>query len=135
MDDLLSAAVGLARALDTVPDAEGMRVLCAALHSKGADAPERLRTEKWRISPDCRTCAAPCGRKADYDETQAAQDTPETREAKRAAWEALLRYVRSRSPAQCDAEAVLRLVFYLGESWVAPEDLTRCLQRLTQTPI
>lgn len=127
MDDLLSAAVGLARALDTAPDAEGMRVLCAALHDGGADAPERLRAEKWRISPDCRTCAAPCGRKADYDEVQAAQDAPETREAKRAAWETLLRYVRSRTPAQCDAEAVLRLVFYLGESWVEPEDLTRCL--------
>ena len=120
MDDLLSAAVGLARALDTAPDAEGMRVLCAALHDGGADAPERLRAEKWHISPDCRTCAAPCGRKADYDEVQ----------AKRAAWETLLRYVRSRTPAQCDAEAVLRLVFYLGESWVEPEDLTRCLRVL-----
>lgn len=131
MDDLLSAAVGLARALDTAPDAEGMRVLCAALYDGGADAPERLRAEKWRISPDCRTCAAPCGRKADYDETQAVQDAPETREAKRAAWEALLRYVRSHTPAQYDAEAVLRLVFYLGEGWVEPEDLTRCLQALT----
>ena len=130
MDDLLSAAVGLARALDTAPDAEGMRVLCAALHDGGADAPERLRAEKWRISPDCRTCAAPCGRRADYDEAQAAGDTPEQRAAKAGAWQALLCYAQSRPPEQCDAQAVLRLVFYLGENWAEPDDLARCLAAL-----
>lgn len=130
MDELLSAAVGLARTMDALPDPQGMALLCRTLHAPQADAPTRLREEKFRISPDCRTCAAPCGRRADYDEAQAAGDTPEQRAAKAGAWLALLRYAQSRPPEQCDAQAVLRLVFYLGENWAEPDDLARCLAAL-----
>ena len=133
MDDLLCAAVGLARALDVTPDAEGTRLLCETLCGGGADAPERLRAEKWRICPECRSCASPCGRKADYDEAQAAQESPAVREAKQRAWSRLLRTLRRHGADRCSAEAVLRLVFYLGESWVAPEDLSRCLDALEKS--
>lgn len=132
MDELLAAAVGLARTMDTAPDEQALNVLCTALHAPDADSVERLHEEKLRLSPDCRTCPTPCGRHADYD---AAQDDPALYAVKSGVWRRLLTCLRDTPQAQTDMQAVLRLVFYLGESWVSREDLERVMSQITRTRV
>lgn len=127
MDELFAAAVGLARTMDAAPDSQALNVLYDALHAPQADSASRLHEEKFRLSPDCRTCPTPCGRHADYD---AAQDDSALHDIKVEVWRQLLRSLRETPQAGLDMQAVLQLVFYLGESWVSIEALERVLSEI-----
>lgn len=132
MDELLAAAVGLARTMDAAPDEQALNVLYTALHAPEATSVERLHEEKFRLSPDCCTCPTPCGRHADYD---AAQDDPALRAVKADAWRRLLTCLRDTPQRQLDMQAILQLVFYLGEGWISREDLERVMSQITRTCI
>ncbi len=124
-----AAAIGLVRAMDGTPELRALRAAAQVLRTPGADA-VLLREEKFRLSPDCRTCASPCLRHADYDDTQAQADTPELRAAKEDAWTALLAWLAAHEPDESTAQPMADLLYYLGESWVGATELKRCLKRL-----
>ena len=81
-DELTGALIGLARAADTAPEAdgrtwslmiEGLLATCTSGNSDGAAIRAltgRVRAEKARLVPDCAVCSAPCGRTSDYDMAQ-----------------------------------------------------------------
>lgn len=87
-DKLIGALVGLARATDgqdflITPTATALIV--RALNAPPEAAEEllhRAAEEKRKIVPNCATCAAPCGRTADYDMEKLRAAAPEVREAK-----------------------------------------------------
>ena len=77
LDKLMGAIIGLARAAEgnedrLTPETDQVIAL-SLLTTPGTDSEtltELLRcidAEKKRLVPDCYTCAAPCGRTADYD--------------------------------------------------------------------
>ena len=120
------AAIGLARAMDAGVDADAARLLLNALRLPTQEAVAVLHGEKERLAPDCVRCQHPCGRHDDYTQEREEADAPEVAAAKQAAWDFLLRL----DPVGRDPEAVVRLVFYLGEDWVAPDDLQRAIDAL-----
>lgn len=74
---LLGAIIGLARVCDTNEETVDTNAfLVDALMSlnrksdrkaEAAELREKLNEEKFKIVPDCRYCANPCGRTSDYD--------------------------------------------------------------------
>lgn len=78
-DELTGALVGLARAADTAPAVSDAtwQVMIEALAANSPAAAcneaeilsliDRVHAEKFKVVPDCATCASPCGRTADYN--------------------------------------------------------------------
>lgn len=78
-DDLTGALVGLARATDNCPAVNDgtWQLMLEGLYATFTDVNfneetlqefiHRIHQEKYRLVPDCSTCASPCGRTADYD--------------------------------------------------------------------
>lgn len=78
-DELTGALIGLARATDNCPAVnEGTwQLMIQGLFTTipNADSKEntleefihRIHQEKFRLVPDCSSCASPCGRTSDYD--------------------------------------------------------------------
>ena len=86
--ELIGALVGLAKATDgqealITPTATALivRALNAPVETAG-ELLRRAAEEKQKIVPNCATCAAPCGRTADYDMETLYTAEPEVREAK-----------------------------------------------------
>ena len=52
---------------DTVGETEAEMTQAELLKSKLPEAVEKIHAEKYRLVPDCSSCAAPCGRTEDYD--------------------------------------------------------------------
>ena len=80
-DTLLGQLIGLARVTDgnehlINPSCTGLMAEVLAFvhdHPQGADHSaysQRIETEKWKMVPDCRLCASPCGRHRAYDMVQ-----------------------------------------------------------------
>ena len=81
-DELTGALIGLARAVDstTAVSKKTSRVIIEGLFTTVTNVnfnPKTLkemigkvREEKYKIVPNCRTCAAPCGNTNDYDMEQ-----------------------------------------------------------------
>ena len=79
-DELVGALVGLARATDNNEDKitdETLRLITEGLMTSANDILpesyvekiiEEVRREKFRIVPDCETCANPCGRTLDLED-------------------------------------------------------------------
>lgn len=120
------AAIGLARTMDSAVDADAARVLQAALRLPTEEAVAALHREKARLAPDCMQCQNPCGRHDDYTQAREEADAPEIFSAKQAAW----RFLERLRPDGCDPIALVRLVFFLGEDWVTPDDLRRAVNAL-----
>lgn len=80
-DELTGALIGLARASENTPKTENTdRIIIEGLFTTVTNVnfnPKTLkemigkvREEKYKIVPNCRTCAAPCGNTNDYDMEQ-----------------------------------------------------------------
>lgn len=134
--ELLSAMIGLARATDgrqTRPETvtillNGVRGTLGCEDALLAALIRGCRREKLLLAPGCASCAAPCGRTADYDLTLLRQQDEAVRTAKQEILQALQDYAMSY-PAAPDAPAVFTAVFALGECW-APEELRQCARNL-----
>lgn len=75
-DELTGALIGLARAMDTIPEmpAETWQIIIEGLFSNTSFHEETLRelidrvhAEKFKLVPDCAVCSSPCGRTSDYN--------------------------------------------------------------------
>ncbi len=66
---ILSALIGLCGAVSNNGKTENTDrlVLDAILSKEPKDAVRRIHEEKYRISPDCASCPAPCGNTSDGD--------------------------------------------------------------------
>lgn len=67
---------------DTVGETEAEMTQAELLKSKLPEAVEKIHAEKYRLVPDCSSCAAPCGRTEDYDVRRIIDAPPEIRTAK-----------------------------------------------------
>lgn len=139
-DELTGALIGLARAADTAPEADGrtwslmIEGLLATLANVNFDGAAiraltgRVHAEKARLVPDCAACTAPCGRTSDYDMAQLRDEQEDTRSLK-------LRILSgARNMAACahhaqvldcrDEEAgrfFCKALFSVGEDWTVDE--------------
>lgn len=75
-DELTGALIGLARAMDTIPEipAETWQIIIEGLftntsfHEKTLhELIDRVHAEKFKLVPDCAVCSSPCGRTSDYN--------------------------------------------------------------------
>lgn len=78
-DELTGALIGLARACDGAakPTADTYRCLIEGLFTTVTNVSfddaairaqtEKAHAEKWKLIPNCTSCASPCGRNSDYD--------------------------------------------------------------------
>lgn len=83
---VLGAAIGLSKACkgECYPD-ETLLVIARAVAYPREESEAQLcllREKKRELSPNCATCAYPCGRTADYDFNQFLSDDEETKQAK-----------------------------------------------------
>lgn len=67
--NIISALIGLTGAISNNGKSENTdSIIIEALLSKDSDSiMEKLRKEKYAISPDCENCKTPCGNTSDYD--------------------------------------------------------------------
>lgn len=75
-DELTGALIGLARAMDTIPEipAETWQIIIEGLftntsfHEKTLhELIDRVHAEKFKLVPDCAVCSSPCGRTSNYN--------------------------------------------------------------------
>lgn len=124
---LTGALVGLARALSSessVPPAAA-DIIRAGLAAQSTDAAalddltRQVHDQKDLIVPNCKWCASPCGRTADFDLTELDRQAPEVRELKLRILSSA-RAVARRGAGGSDTDLFLcRALFALGEDWDA----------------
>ena len=115
---LLGSVIGLARTCTTRPPTETTPgLILAGLHLSD-DAvsatpeqlialTERIQRNKFEVSPNCATCASPCGKNADYD-LRRLDDAPED-------------VLQVCGPRGKMADCVMDAVFALAEDWDAAD--------------
>jgi hydroxylamine reductase len=120
-EQIFGALIGLAGAATQngkteVTDAVIRRALTAAPDATTApesrEIIEQIHAEKFRISPNCATCAQPCGNTSDYDISRidcAAEDVKEQKRAILAELKALAARTTGELP-----DCVYRALCYLG---------------------
>lgn len=131
-DELTGAVIGLARAACSNPITEDTdRILLEGLYLTAAYASfdadearrmtERVRAEKDRIAPGCRTCTARCGNTDDYDLARLWNAEPDIRSVK-----ALILFVLRRMTARAypaipfdtkTMDTFYKALFVLAEDW------------------
>lgn len=139
--ELLGAAVGLVRAADSNSRtdegtfallikafsllkqfAEAEMTQAELLKSKLPEAVEKIHAEKYRLVPDCSSCAAPCGRTEDYDVRRIIDAPPEIRTAKLCLVQSLLNTAAGRPFGDENTfMCIARGIFMLGEDCTAEE--------------
>lgn len=139
--ELLGAAVGLVRAADSNSRtdegtfallikafsllkqfAEAEMTQAELLKSKLPEAVEKIHAEKYRLVPDCSSCAAPCGRTEDYDVRRIIDAPPEIRTAKLCLVQSLLNTAVGRPFGdEKTFMCIARGIFMLGEDCTAEE--------------
>ena len=112
---IIGALIGLSGAVSNNGKSEETdRVVREALLAP-EDTPEllnRIREEKYRISPGCRTCSMPCGNTSDYDMEHFLAAPEEKRQAKLRLIDTMAAYLRKHPDPVPDT--VYRGVSYLG---------------------
>ncbi|MCF0151610.1 MAG: hypothetical protein HUJ80_09410 [Firmicutes bacterium] len=110
-DILLGALIGLARASEGQPSLPSsvadacIRGLTACGNIENVSELQlkslisQVRGQKHLLAPDCSTCAAPCGRTADYDMKQLAGLSEPVRAAKTALLQAVMKAAQSKAPS------------------------------------
>ena len=139
-DELTGALVGLARAADTAPEADGrtwslmIEGLFTTLTNVSFDGAairavtDRVRAEKARLVPDCAVCTAPCGRTSDYDMAQLWGEQEDIRSLKSLILfgvRGMAAYAHHVQVLGCRDEEVDRFfckaLFAVGEDWTMDE--------------
>lgn len=127
-DELIGALIGMARAADgnwflTADSSwEVMRGGLLATTDQLEDWIEKVRAEKFRMVPNCASCAAPCGRTSEYDMKKLWEADEEIRQIKTV----LLLSIRGLAVLAEEADEDLRkfffrVMFILGEDWSKDE--------------
>lgn len=125
---LLGSVIGLARTCTTRPPTEtAPGLILAGLHLSDdavSATPEqlialneRIQQNKFEVSPNCATCASPCGKNADYDLCRL-DDAPEDVRQAKTRLIALLQVCGHRGKM---ADCVMDAVFALAEDWDAAD--------------
>ena len=125
---LLGSVIGLARTCTTRPPTETTPgLILAGLHLSDdavSATPEqlialneRIQQNKFEVSPNCATCASPCGKNADYD-LRRLDDAPEDVRQAKMRLIALLQVCGHRGKM---ADCVMDAVFALAEDWDAAD--------------
>ena len=139
-DELTGALIGLARAADTAPEADGRTwsLMIEGLFATRANAnfdgaairalTGRVRAEKARLVPDCAVCSAPCGRTSDYDLAQLWGEQEDIRGLKSrilSGARGMAAYAHHARVLGCRDETVDRFfckaLFSVGEDWNTDE--------------
>lgn len=107
---------------DTVGETEAEMTQAELLKSKLPEAVEKIHAEKYRLVPDCSSCAAPCGRTEDYDVRRIIDAPPEIRTAKLCLVQSLLNTAVGRPFSdEKTIMCIARGIFMLGEDCTAEE--------------
>ena len=107
---------------DTVGETEAEMTQAELLKSKLPEAVEKIHAEKYRLVPDCSSCAAPCGRTEDYDVRRIIDAPPEIRTAKLCLVQSLLNTAVGRPFGdEKTFMCIARGIFMLGEDCTAEE--------------
>ena len=125
---LLGSVIGLARTCTTRPPTETTPgLILAGLHLSDDTVSatpeqlialtERIQRNKFEVSPNCATCASPCGKNADYD-LRRLDDAPEDVRQAKMRLIALLQVCGHRGKM---ADCVMDAVFALAEDWDAAD--------------
>lgn len=125
---LLGSVIGLARTCTTRPPTKTTPgLILAGLHLSDdavsatpeqlSALTERIQRNKFEVSPNCATCASPCGKNADYD-LRRLDDAPEDVRQAKTRLIALLQACGHRGKM---ADCVMDAVFALAEDWDAAD--------------
>ena len=141
-DRILSALMGLVGACSN----SGTRNLLIQALSFPANHPDaaaaegmvkRIQAEKYRISPNCATCTAPCGNTSDYDTNLLYQAEEPLRSLRFALLDELQAVASALCRSACPPEKVPPLDFFLRAlMWIRldlePEYLQELLEETRQ---
>lgn len=122
--ELLGCLIGLARTCSNNPPTDQTEgLLLAGLHAADDSTPmppdrlqaliDRVRADKVAVSPNCATCAAPCGKNDDYDLTRIDGADPAIRAVK----ERILRGLMRCGHQGRMSRLVFDALFALAEDW------------------
>ena len=96
-DKIIGALIGLVGAAGNSGWTEktDQTIASALLQEDNDETIEEIHREKYRLSPGCSTCTAPCGNTSDYDMSCFWNGSQEERKRKRDITENLRDYLRS----------------------------------------
>ncbi len=121
--ELLGALIGLARASgeNGMPDAGlVINALCSLSDEDDTavcEAKHIVSEEKRRLSPDCFSCASPCGRTTDYNPDDIKKEAEKTASLKYSLIEILVDFARglkSKDPSEYRLSLILEALFTIG---------------------
>lgn len=114
--NILSALIGLAGAMNNNGKTEttDQVVLAALLAEDSMEVVEKIRAEKFRISPNCATCEMPCGNTSDYNMNLWNQSPEEIILIKQRVVEGLTEIARRYRNAGKLPDVVYKAIAYLG---------------------
>ena len=122
---ILSALIGLCGAVSNNGKTENTDrlVLDAILSKEPEDAVRRIHEEKYRISPDCASCPAPCGNTSDGDLSRWDEAPESVRKQKEEVMDALERMAFAMTKATAEnlcgtRELTVPDVVYRAISWL-----------------
>ena len=122
---ILSALIGLCGAVSNNGKTENTDrlVLEAILSKEPEDAVRRIHEEKYRISPDCASCPAPCGNTSDGDLSRWDEAPESVRKQKEEVMDALERMAFAMTKATAEnlcgtRELTVPDVVYRAISWL-----------------
>ena len=119
-DKITGALIGLSGAVSNNGKTEHTDEIVreALLERKNGEREEELlqkiREEKYRISPNCATCQNPCGNTSDYDMTKFYQAEEEILSAKERLLEAMEQSLKNLTEKEEISELVYRGLSFLG---------------------
>lgn len=109
----ISALIGLVGAVgNNGKTADTDRIVMEALLSEESDeVTKRIHEEKYAISPDCRTCSAPCGNTSDYEISRFDESDENILELKDRVIDEIIFFIQEKGRLP---EAAYRAISYLG---------------------
>jgi len=115
-NNTLCALIGLASAVNNNGKTEQTDAIVrkAILSPDTVDLAKEIREEKYRVSPNCATCASPCGNTSDYPADAIAQWPDEQRQLKEQILRELHRIASGIKPGDALPEILWKAIGYLG---------------------
>lgn len=113
-ETIFGALVGLAGAVFSNGKTEDTDEIVrrALLAEPSEEILHAIHEEKYRISPDCAVCAAPCGNTSDYDMTQILKNTQIAQKKKALIMQQLCKLAQSEQ--QSLPESAYKAICYLS---------------------
>jgi len=114
--DILSALIGLVGAVNSNGKTGQTDVIVreAFISEEDCSMAERIRGEKYAISPNCATCQSPCGNTSDYPSEKYEQWSEELREIKEQIIAEAKRIAEKIEEGKALPDIVYKAIAYVG---------------------